>query len=70
MTKNVLTPVKAIRAKCLECGGRPKEVRICETQTCSLYIYRLGKNPNRSGIGGKKPYPDKETATQVGISDR
>jgi hypothetical protein len=49
-----LTPVKAIRAKCLECvGGRPSLVRLCDSETCSLYTYRFGKNPNRAGIGGK-----------------
>jgi hypothetical protein len=45
-------PVKAIRAKCLECGGSMKEVRLCPAETCPLYPYRMGRNPNRAGIGG------------------
>ncbi len=50
-----LTPIKAIRAKCLDCMcGQPKEVRLCPMTDCSLYPYRMGKNPNRAGIGGKK----------------
>jgi len=49
---NKLTPVKAIRAKCLDCcGGQPKEVRLCPSAGCPLYWYRFGKNPNRKGIG-------------------
>lgn len=48
------TPVKAIRAKCLDCqGGRPSLVRNCEMTDCPLYPYRMGKNPNRKGIGGR-----------------
>ena len=43
----MLTPVKAIRAKCLDCmGGHTKEVRMCDSVDCPLYPFRLGKNPN------------------------
>ena len=45
-----LTPIKAIRSKCLECSaGQPKEVRECVIHDCALYPFRLGKNPNRKG---------------------
>jgi len=48
-----LTPIKAIRAKCLDCSaGQPKEIRLCTIVNCPLYQYRFGKNPNRKGIGG------------------
>lgn len=54
---NKLTPVRAIRRKCLLCSGnRPKVVRLCDDQECSLFIYRFGKNPNRKGIGGRKSF--------------
>ena len=44
----ILTPLRAIRAKCLECSaGSPKEVRECVMLDCPLYPYRLGKSPNR-----------------------
>ncbi len=44
-----LTPIKAIRAKCLDCmGGSAKEVRLCNIPECSLFPYRLGKNPARA----------------------
>lgn len=43
-----LSPVKAIKAKCLDCSGASKkEVRECIIQDCPLYPFRLGKNPNR-----------------------
>ena len=49
-----LTPIKAIRAKCIECsGGSLKEVQFCVIPECALYIFRMGKNPNRKGIGNK-----------------
>jgi hypothetical protein len=53
MSKN-LTPIKAIRAKCLECAVRPKEVRIYQSQECPLFNYRLGRNPTRKGIAGSR----------------
>jgi hypothetical protein len=41
-----LTPVKAIRAKCLDCCcGQMKEVKECRILRCSLYPYRMGKRP-------------------------
>jgi len=47
-----LTPVKAIRAKCLDCCcNQVKEVRLCPVEKCPLYPYRMGKNPARSGLG-------------------
>ena len=46
-----MTPLKAIRAKCLDCSGfQPKEVRICPVTTCPLWLFRLGTNPNRTGL--------------------
>lgn len=46
-----MTPMKAIRAKCLNCcGGSAHEVRLCSCVDCSLHPYRFGKNPIRSGM--------------------
>jgi hypothetical protein len=40
------TPMKAIRLKCLDCSaGSAHEVRLCGIKACSLYRYRMGKNP-------------------------
>lgn len=51
--KSKTTPLKAIRAHCLECMcGSVKEVKLCE-MNCPLHIYRFGKNPTRKGIGGR-----------------
>lgn len=45
-----LTPVKAIRAKCLDCCcGQRGEVRLCPVPSCPLYPYRLGKRPGTPG---------------------
>lgn len=42
-----MTPMKAIRAKCLDCCcGSAMEVELCPCKDCSLYTYRFGKNPN------------------------
>lgn len=41
-----LTPIKAIRAKCLDCCcGQVKEVRLCTAENCALYEYRNGHRP-------------------------
>jgi hypothetical protein len=47
-------PVKAIREMCIECmGGRDSEgyakrISECPVPVCSLFEYRLGKNPNHT----------------------
>lgn len=43
-----MNPLKAIRAKCLDCcGGMPSEVRDCTIESCALHPFRMGKNPFR-----------------------
>lgn len=43
----MLTPLKCIRAKCLDCmGGNAAEVRRCPSEECPLYLLRMGHNPN------------------------
>jgi len=45
-----MTPVKAIRKKCLDCCGNAyKQVRLCPCTDCPLWAYRLGKRPNNNG---------------------
>lgn len=47
--KEIKSPLKAIRAKCLECsGGSSNEVKLCNVSTCELYSFRFGKNPYRT----------------------
>ena len=44
---SILTPLKAIRAKCVDCMcGQIREIKLCPIDDCSLYPYRFGKNPN------------------------
>lgn len=41
-----ITPIKAIRKKCLNCvNGQPKEVKLCTIKNCPLYAYRMGHRP-------------------------
>ena len=48
MTTTTKSPLKAIRAKCLDCsGGHPKEVRLCPVKACQVYEFRMGRNPRR-----------------------
>lgn len=47
-----LTPLRAIRAKCLDCAESTHEVRHCPIPDCPLWPYRMGHNPARRGIGG------------------
>ena len=50
----MLSPLKSIRAKCLDCmADQMQEVRLCPSENCPLYPYRMGHNPNRKGLGGK-----------------
>lgn len=46
--------VKMIRKYCVNhCMNRRSElVKLCKSSECYLHPFRMGKNPNRSGIGG------------------
>jgi len=40
------TPLKAIRAKCIDCSARQlAEVRSCIVENCPIWLYRMGKRP-------------------------
>lgn len=42
----MLTPMKAIRAKCMDCcAGSQAEVRLCPMPACPLWPYRKGHRP-------------------------
>lgn len=58
----ILRPLKAIRAKCLDCcGGSANEVKLCEIEDCPLFPYRFGKRPAgvRRGIATRPSLPEK-----------
>lgn len=45
-TPPVLTPIKAIRAKCMDCSGDSfKFVKECHIRDCALWPYRMGRRP-------------------------
>jgi|SRR5690554_530217 hypothetical protein len=63
-----MTPVKSIRLYCLDCcGNSPKEVRLCPCTDCTLYPFRLGKNPNKTGK--KKNHTAKNVTAENTIVD-
>ena len=44
--ETIISPVKAIRAKCIDCCcGSAHEVRLCTCEDCALWAFRFGKNP-------------------------
>ena len=48
MANEITNPVKAIRAKCLDCCcGSTAEVTNCTAIHCALFPFRFGKNPYR-----------------------
>jgi len=47
--KMKLTPIKAIRKKCIDCAcGDYEEIRLCACTDCPLYNYRMGHRPDES----------------------
>jgi len=38
----MISRVKAVRLKCLDCAGSPKEVTLCHIFDCPLWSYRFG----------------------------
>lgn len=60
-----LTPIKAIRAKCIDCCcGSEKEVKLCQLEKCPLHPFRFGRDPGRKGSGNKKPISHLDTSAQ------
>lgn len=48
--QKVLRPLKAIRARCLDCMcGQYSEVRLCPSTQCPLWPYRMGHRPEYKG---------------------
>ncbi len=66
-----ITPLKAIRLKCLDCCcGSAHEVKLCTAEKCPLYLFRLGKNPNRTGIGGNGSFgAEKSGSTSISATN-
>lgn len=67
------SPLRAIRAKCLECcGGSHKEVRLCPDATCALHPFRKGQNPyprpRKSAPEGRGPSPRNKGGREFQLS--
>jgi len=72
------TRLKAIRQKCLDCSAGDKvEIKNCicyegnpeEVEPCPLWIYRMGKNPHRRGIGNKNTKPPLRSFKNSSLND-
>lgn len=47
-SKEITSPLKAIRAFCIDCQGETvREIKNCTAFKCPLYAFRMGKNPYR-----------------------
>jgi len=65
-----LSPLKAIRAKCLDCCiGNSAEVKRCHIEDCSLWLFRFGHNPNRAGMGRKDAFISSGTHRESGKTE-
>lgn len=65
MTGDTVPPIKAIRAKCLDCTcGNSAEVRRCTVEKCPLYPYRMGHRPKVSNDTATDRDPENTQATQ------
>lgn len=62
-----LTPVKAIRQKCLDCcNGQSAEVRLCTCKACPLYGYRMGHRPKGEQFT-TETYREEKSPRSLGI---
>ena len=65
---------KAIKAKCLDCSGSPKEVTLCHIVNCPLYPFRFGysfrdKRYEKRMEAAKRNYPEECMEMKKLISD-
>ena len=64
MEERRISPLKAIRLKCLDCCcGSAHEVKLCPVEKCPLHHYRFGKNPNRAGLTNSGSFEKKENGS-------
>jgi hypothetical protein len=58
-----LTPLRAIRKKCLECCcGSQKQVKECHITDCTLWPWRLGRRPSPASVKDTRTASEKEAA--------
>lgn len=65
------SPLRAIRAKCLECsGGSYAEVTACPVTGCALYSYRSGHRPKTAEGKRRELTPAQAAALQRARNSR
>jgi hypothetical protein len=63
---DTLTPMRAIRIKCIDCsGGLVGEVAHCAVVECPLYPFRSGHKPIRVGAARKNAFTPKVSVSSV-----
>lgn len=68
--EGVLSPLKAIRAKCLDCMcGSFKEVTLCPIENCPLYAYRFGRRPKNGSTDIGDVYDEENNELDSDFSD-
>lgn len=57
-----------IKRECLQCQGNLADfVRTCQSTDCALWVFRLGHNPHRAGIGNlRASFKPRETRPATG----
>jgi hypothetical protein len=67
--KKTVTPLKAIRAKCLDCCcGDARYVKECHIRTCPLWPYRMGRgyqDPSKPAVSGQTEPDTVEASRQL-----
>ena len=70
------SPLKAIRAKCLDCSTSARGVKFCpchgkDGKACALWPFRFGKRPNtlKKGPGAWLLDPERVSASVVPIEE-
>ena len=60
MDKLYKTPIKAMRAKCIDCCcGSHKEIKECTVIDCDLYPYRMGTRPSQETLDTLEAFYEK-----------
>ena len=60
-----MSPMEAIRHKCLDCAGSSEEVRKCVALACPSWPFRTGKNPWRAPPSEAQREAARKTAARV-----
>ena len=65
------TPIKSIRAYCIDCsGGSYKEVKLCTVKNCPLYPYRMGRRPSQTTLDTMNEFYSENTDPAQGFTPK